>query len=201
MKDSRNKLTVRDRMKIRKDIRRDCVWDELHMYGSEVIASDEMHKAFEQKHHMCSTVGEHTLRVAVSSVLICHVLRRLRINVDIPAVVVASLCHDLGMIGREEKYSSNRDCHRNHPKESVRVARRLVDNMPDKAEAIIERHMWPARGSKAPNSIEGIVVSVADKYNAVKDLVKGSEFHHTGVRYCVSNKKNRLKVYGMRQGS
>ena len=64
--------------------------------------------------------------------------------------------------------------------------------MPEKTEAIIERHMWPAGESEAPNSIEGVVVSVADKYSAVKDLVKGSEVKNTGVKNYIREEKQKL---------
>lgn len=155
-------------------------------FGADVIESEEMQKAFEQTHHRWSTVGEHTLRVTVSSVMICYVLKKFHIKVSVPTVVVASLCHDLGILGRKEKYSSGKERNREHPKDSVAVAREIVGDMPEKTEDIIERHMWPVGKTKAPNSIEGVVVSVADKYNAVKDVVKGSDINQTGLKYNVS---------------
>ena len=137
---------------------------DLAEYGSEVLQSEEMKRAFEQKHHLRATVGEHTVRVAVTSLL-----------VNIPAVVVGALCHDLGILGREEKYSSNLQCSIEHPKDSVEVAREIVDDLPDKTADIIERHMWPIGKSKVPNSLEGFIVSGADKYSSVKDLVRRSD--------------------------
>ena len=74
------------------------------------------------------------------------------------------------------------ECSRQHPLDSVEIARRLVEDLPEKSADIIERHMWPAGHSKAPNSLEGVIVSVADKYAAVKDLVQGSEIRHTGIK-------------------
>jgi hypothetical protein len=65
--------------------------------------------------------------------------------------------------------------------------------MPEKTEDIIERHMWPAGQSKAPNSIEGVIVSAADKYSAVKDLIKGSEVKQTGMKYYARDKKEKIK--------
>ena len=171
----------------------DRIVTDVELYGSEVISSEEMQQAFEQTHHRWSTVGEHTIRVTVSSVMICYALKKLHIKVNVPAVVVASLCHDLGILGRCEKYASDKQCKREHPKDSVEIAKELVSDMPEKAEDIIERHMWPAGNSKAPNSIEGIVVSVADKYNAVKDLVKGSDINHTGVKNYVHDKRQKIR--------
>ena len=62
-----------------------------------------------------------------------------------------------------------------------------------KTEDIIERHMWPAGESEIPNSIEGVVVSVADKYSAVKDIVKGSEVKNTGVKNYLRTEKQKIK--------
>lgn len=174
-----HKCTLQQQMKERRENRKKRVRNDLELYGGDVLRSKEMKRAFQQTHHQLSTVGEHTIRVAVTSILICYVLKKLNIRVSISAVVVGSLCHDLGILGRNEKYSSNKECRREHPKESVEIARELVKELPEKTEDIIERHMWPIGQSKAPNSIEGAVVSVADKYNAVKDIIKGSEGIYT----------------------
>lgn len=177
----------------KREDRKDRIKQDLELYGDEVLQSEEMKQAFEQTHHQWSTVGEHTFRVAFTSVMICYALRKLNIKANIPAVVVGALCHDLGILGRKEKYSSAKECSIEHPKDSVEVARGLIDELPDKTEDIIERHMWPAGQSKIPNSLEGFVVSVADKYSAVKDLVKGSEVKHTGIKNFIEDEKERIK--------
>ena len=184
--------TIHRQIREKRENRKDRIKDDLMHYGNDVLQSEEMKKAFEQTHHQWSTVGEHTFRVAFSSVMICYALRKLNIKVSIPAVVIGALCHDLGILGRNEKYSSARECSIEHPKESVEVARGLVSDMPDKTEDIIERHMWPIGESEAPNSIEGVVVSVADKYSAVKDLVKGSEVKNTGVKNYFNTEKQKI---------
>ena len=187
------KSRIRRQIKEKRENRKERVRNDLERYGNEVLQSDEMKQAFEQTHHRWSTVGEHTVRVAATSVLICYALKKLNIKVNVPAVVVGSLCHDLGILGRSDKYSSNKECSREHPKASVEVAKELVDELPDKTEDIIERHMWPIGHSKAPNSIEGVVVSVADKYNAVKDIVKGSDVKQTGIKNYVKGEKEKIK--------
>ena len=176
----------------KRENRKERIRDDLMLYGNDVLKSEEMKKAFEQTHHQWSTVGEHTFRVAFSSVMICYALRKLNIKVSIPAVVIGALCHDLGILGRNEKFSSAKECSIEHPKDSVEVARNIVGEMPEKTEDIIERHMWPAGESEAPNSIEGVVVSVADKYSAVKDLVKGSEVKNTGVKNYLNSEKQKI---------
>ena len=184
--------TMHRQIREKREDRKERIRDDLMLYGNDVLQSDEMKKAFEQTHHQWSTVGEHTFRVAFSSVMICYALRKLNVKVNIPAVVIGALCHDLGILGRSEKFSSARECSREHPKDSVEVARSIVGEIPEKTEDIIERHMWPAGQSELPNSIEGVVVSVADKYSAVKDIVKGSEVKHTGVKNYLLDEKQKI---------
>lgn len=162
--------------------RKDRIREDLERYGSEILNSEELRQAYGQTHHTWSTVGEHTLRVAAASLAICYLLRRLHIRTDIPAVVKGALCHDLGILGRDIKYASKEECYREHPADSVKVAQKLLEDLPQKSADIIERHMWPVAHSKAPNSLEGVIVSAADKYAAVKDIIQGSEVKHTGIK-------------------
>ena len=106
--------------------------DEIERYGSDVLHSELMQQAFRQKHHLRSTVGEHTLRVARTSIKIGRTLQKLHVRVDIPAVVIGSLCHDLGIVGRDEKYSSDKECYKKHSADSVTIARDLLDDLPEK---------------------------------------------------------------------
>ena len=184
--------TIHRQIREKREDRKDRIKNDLEKYGSDVLASEEMKQAFEQTHHQWSTVGEHTFRVAFTSVMICYALKKLNIKVNIPAVVIGALCHDLGILGRSEKYSSAKECSAEHPKDSVEIARGLVDDLPEKTEDIIERHMWPIGESRVPNSLEGVVVSVADKYSAVKDIVKGSDVMHTGVKNFVNDEKEKI---------
>ena len=149
------------------------IQSDLERYGREILDSEEMRQAFHQRHHLRSTLGEHSQRVARRSLIICYILNKLHISTDIQAVVVSSLCHDLGILGRKKKYHSIRECYRKHPIDSVEVARKLMKELPEKVPDIIERHMWPGCSSKAPNSLEGIIVSAADKSASVADLIWG----------------------------
>ncbi len=183
--------TMHRQIREKRENRKERIRNDLELYGGEVLESEEMQQAFEQTHHTWATLGEHTMRVAMSSVMICYALRKLNIKVNIPVVVIGALCHDLGMLGRE-KYSSHKESSREHPKESVAVAREIVEELPEEAESVIERHMWPIGETEAPDSIEGLVVSVADKYNAVKDIVKGSDVKGTGVKNTVRSEKEKI---------
>jgi uncharacterized protein len=133
------------------------------------------------------------MRVALTSLAICYALRRLHISTDIPAVVTGSLCHDLGILGRNEKFSSGKECSRQHPIDSVELAHKLVDELPEKTTDIIARHMWPAGGSKPPNSLEAAIVSAADKIAAVEDFIEGYEKQRPGIRGVVRAIRDRKK--------
>jgi uncharacterized protein len=174
--------TIHKQIRDKRENRKERIANDIEAYGGEILSSDEIKEAYDQTHHLWSTVGEHTLRVTATSVMLCYALRKLHIKANIPAVVVGALCHDLGILGRDNKFDSAKECSQEHPKESVRVAKELVPDLSEKSADIIERHMWPAGHSQRPNSLEGVIVSSADKYSAVKDLIKGSDINGTGVR-------------------
>lgn len=188
--------TLHKQIREKRNNRKERIKNDIDSFGGDILSSDELKEAYDQTHHMWSTVGEHTLRVTASSVMICYALRKLGIKANIPAVVIGSLCHDLGILRRDEKYGSNKECYREHPADSVKVAKELVPDLTEHSADIIERHMWPGGSSKLPNSVEGMIVSVADKYAAVKDIVKGSEVKNTGVKNAVQAEAERLKKLG-----
>ncbi len=167
--------------------------EDLTRYGGRILNSDEMRHAFEQKHHTLSTVGAHTLRVAQTSLIICYALRRLHIATDIPAVVTGSLCHDLGILGRDKKYDSKKKCTMQHPADSVDIAQKLVGELPEKTTDIISRHMWPVGRSKPPNSLEAVIVSAADKIAAVEDFIEGYEEKNPGIKGVVRELMSRKR--------
>lgn len=183
--------TIHRQIREKREDRKERIRSDLELYGADVLQSDEMKQAYDQTHHKWSTLGEHTMRVAMSSVMICYALRKLHIKVNVPLVVIGALCHDLGMLDRG-RFSSMKESNLEHPKESVSVAKDILKDLPEEAESIIERHMWPIGESEAPDSLEGAIVSVADKYNAVKDIVKGSEVKNTGVKNYVQSEKEKL---------
>ena len=178
---------------IRKQSRREAMHEDLMLYGGKILNSEEMQRAFAQKHHTLSSVGAHTMRVAMTSLAICYALKKLHIKTDISSVVTGSLCHDLGILGRNEKYHSSGECSRQHPLDSVEIANKLTGGLSDKEADIIARHMWPVGKSKPPNSLEGAIVSAADKVAAVEDFVEGYGEKRPGIRGVIREIRNRGK--------
>ena len=188
--------TIYKQIKEKRDNRKERIKRDIDEYGQEILESDVMQEAFDQTHHLWSTVGEHTLRVTLTSMMLTYALRKMNVDVNVRAVVIGALCHDLGMIGRERKYESDAKAIMEHPAESVKVAKELMDELPEKSEEIIEQHMWPSAHSQAPNSVESLLVSVADKYAAVVDLVQGSDVKNTGIRNTATQNINAIKEWG-----
>ncbi len=127
-----------------------------------IMTSSCFLRAMEQPHHGNTTVGRHSIEVKDFSLAICRALARKEIVTDERSVLIAALCHDLGMVGRYEKYRNNLECCFRHPVDSVEEARKLYPEMDSATEDIIRNHMWPLAVHR-PRSLEGYIVSLADK--------------------------------------
>ena len=145
---------------------------DMRRYGSKILDSKEFYEALKQKHHMRASVGRHSIRVTQASLRMAYALEKLGVKTDRESLVVGGLWHDLGILGRKEEYRNASETCRQHPLDSVEAAQRLAPEIDDKTKEIIERHMFPLN-RKAPTSLEGAIVSIADKYVSVKDLILG----------------------------
>ncbi|MCR4716605.1 MAG: HD domain-containing protein [Lachnospiraceae bacterium] len=148
---------------------REHVRNEVRRLGASIIESKEFMSAYNETHHNATSVAKHSEDVACTSIRICRLLEKFGISVNHQDMVNAALCHDLGMLDRNEKYESVKACHKEHPMESVSVAKSILADYNDNVEDAISNHMWPVTGS-FPKSKEGRVIVVADKYCAMKDL-------------------------------
>ena len=145
---------------------------DLEQYGGEILRSPLFARAMGQTHHLRASLGQHLLRVTRAGLFLSYALEKVGISSDREKIVIGGLCHDLGMVGRHEKYRNNRECSAKHPLDSVKVAEEFRPEIDEKTKRIIERHMFPLN-RKAPDSVEGVIVVLADKYASVKDLVAG----------------------------
>ena len=98
----------------------------------------------------------------------CNVISKTGIHIDERKVVRISLLHDLGMLGRDERYKNNFECGRMHPKNSAITARKLWADIDPKSEKAIRSHMWPLSLSM-PTSKEAVILCIADKVTALGD--------------------------------
>ena len=150
---------------------------DIELYGKRILESKEFAAAFGQRHHYRTTVGDHSLRVTRASLRLLYLLEKLGLDLDHQSMVEAGLCHDLGMIGRKEKFKRGRDCIGLHPVHSAEIADRILGYKNPKRETIIRRHMWPL-SKKAPHSWEEGIITVADKYASLVDVIKPKVKRH-----------------------
>ena len=141
----------------------------LYRHGKEILESEAFQRAYGQTHHHSTSVALHSLEVAQCAAELCGKLRRIGLHPDERTVVIGALCHDLGILGRHEKYNNFLQCCFRHPIDSVLAAKSILPDLDDKTAKVISRHMFPAT-ILPPTSLEGLIVSLADKYASIKYL-------------------------------
>lgn len=144
-------------------------------YGRDILTSKEFAEAYEQTHHHKSTVAKHSLRVARDTIRVCEFLSRHGVEVDERKAVRAALLHDLGILGRDERFSSSYEMSRRHPIESAMKASKFEPVMDETMRQAIERHMFPVF-AKPPTKPEAVAVCIADKMGSFQDLFPGKLF-------------------------
>ncbi len=164
---------------------------DLLNYGRDVYTSEIFTSAFGQTHHYYTTVGDHTLNVALTSLKMAYALEKLRIRSSRRRLVIGSLCHDLGIIGRADKFKNNRVCCHQHPIDSLAIAKRLVPGLDDRTENIIIRHMWPLT-LLPPTNRESVIVDLADTYSTFMEIAGHRPKPEANFNYHL---RERLKAY------
>ena len=145
------------------------VRNEVRRLGEGIIGTEEFMRAYDETHHKATSVAKHSEDVACTSLRITRFLEKFGVDVDHEILVNAALCHDLGMLDRDDKFDDDKVCHREHPIHSVDVAKNIIDDYNDTVHDAIVNHMWPIAGSM-PKSKEGKIITFADKYCALKDV-------------------------------
>ena len=135
-----------------------------------ILHSDIFEKAKHQPHHRDTTVAAHSADVARSAMKVCDLLEKHGIHTDKDKVVLASLCHDLGMVGRDEKYDSQYETCMEHPEESVEAVKEVLGEIDEETADMIRSHMWPM-SKDMPDSKEALIVTLCDKTESVKDTL------------------------------
>lgn len=142
---------------------------DVYHYGEDIVNTDIFKEAMAQTHHNKTTVGDHSASVAVIALRMCRKLNYKAFHLDERRVVLAALTHDLGIVGRHQKYSNNLETYFRHPSDSAKIAMNLLPEMNMKFYRTIARHMFPLT-FLPPSSVEGLIISVADKWAAIKDI-------------------------------
>ena len=136
-------------------------------YGADILRSEEFKTTFGQRHHKHMNVGDHTLSVAAVAVRLC-LLRNITDDATLKNVVTAALCHDLGIMGRSEKFSNNIQCYIRHPSDSVKAYRRITGEDDRRVIDSINSHMFPLK-PVMPRYKESWIITSADKISAMRE--------------------------------
>ena len=160
----------RARRENKKLLRDKAVNRDILLYGGEILHSEAFQKAFSEKHHLHGTVSDHSLTVCILAVRICLFIQKKGFTVNEKDLIQASLCHDLGMLGRQERYRNRTDSWNSHAEKSASIARDLIPDLSPNAESMIKTHMWPVSGPH-PRSREAAILNVADKCASAADWV------------------------------
>ena len=146
------------------------VKDIIIKYGSQILCSEEFQASFEQTHHYKTTVGDHTLGVTAEAVKFC--LRHgMTDEKTLSNVVTSCLCHDIGIIGRDEKFRNNLDTMIRHPGHSAQAYMDLTGEDNKRVLNAIRSHMFPLKPI-LPRYREGWILTLADKVSASQDILK-----------------------------
>lgn len=153
---------------------REQIVADVNSMGRDILDSEEFARALEQTHHDKTTVGNHSMEVACIALSLSRRLRALHISVNEKAVVRGALCHDLGILGRYDKYSNNFVSLQKHPGDSVVTAAKLLGELTKVEKDIIAHHMWPVT-LVPPRHKEAILVNVADKISSIREVIRSEE--------------------------
>lgn len=136
---------------------------EFMEHVGHLIAHPKFKKLDQIVQHRHSTRYEHSINVAYTSFKIAR-----KLGWDKKATARGGLLHDLFYYDwRVTKFSKGHAW--THPRIVVRNARKLVD-LTAREEDIILKHMWGATIAP-PRYKEGYIVTMVDKYWAVKEAV------------------------------
>lgn len=134
------------------------------------MASPLFQEAMEQTHHLRTTVGDHSINVAYYGLIICALLVHIGIRINERELVRASLCHDLGIVGRSHKFKNNRECCVRHPIDSLAIAEQMLPDLTDVERDSIRYHMFPLL-CRNPHHAVGWVITIADKISQMRDMI------------------------------
>ncbi len=82
--------------------------------------------------------------------------------------MVSSLCHDLGIIGRDEKYKNNVQCLIRHPIDSIEAYKSVTGEEEERVLDSIGGHMFPWK-PRMPKHREGWILVLADKTASARE--------------------------------
>lgn len=129
--------------------------------------SDEVQGLEQYEQHLEINRLQHITSVTYLTYKICN-----KLNLDTKSAAKGAVLHDLFYYDwRDDETGRWHKLHGyKHPKYATYNARELCPDITQKELDIITRHMWPLT-IRIPNSKEGFIVSLSDKYCATMELL------------------------------
>lgn len=138
--------------------------------GGDIVSSPRFAKAERVPHHNKEgNIAEHSLQTAGYALRLARWLNRHGASLSERDVVRASLLHDIGMTEDDVFLSPSRVKAKTHPLEGARIANEEFGASETQVEAILH-HMWPFCCLVPPHSIEGFVLTIADKLCSLNEV-------------------------------
>lgn len=153
-----------------KSMKKTRYFKDIKNYGEDIMESDEFKTAINQTHHSRTSVAKHSVLTAAEGLRISRRLEKMGVKIDEKKVVRLALLHDFGILGRKEKFRNNYECWREHPRDSLDIAKKLWPEIDESGLKAIRRHMWPL-SLKSPTDKEGMILCLADKQESIKDFI------------------------------
>lgn len=147
----------------------DKIDQEIYTLGQKLIDTTFFQASKNQVHHKKVTLFDHTMAVTRRAVKLCDLLEKKGKEINRQSVILAALCHDIGMIGRDVKYKSDFEAWGKHPEESAKLTREFFPDIEDQTLEIIRKHMWPLT-TALPTCREEWILIQADKVTSYHDI-------------------------------
>lgn len=114
---------------------------------------------------------QHCLNVTFTSYAIAMIFDEIGIHIDITTLIVGAFLHDFYLYDWHTGRLRKEGIHGlSHPLVAMRNANQYF-NLSNKTSNIIESHMFPLTLTHVPKSKEAVIVSIADKYCAIKEML------------------------------
>ena len=151
-----------------------CDIMEVEILADDILNANTIEQLLQFRHHKYTTIFDHSYSVAIKSIHYANLLSKLHIKVDRRSLVRGALLHDYFLY---DWHTGSKLHGIMHPK--IAYMNAIRDFKINNIEAnIIKRHMFPLT-LIPPTKRESIIVCIADKVCATKELLKRGEIYAT----------------------
>lgn len=134
---------------------------------NDLVHNDMVLKMKNYKQHYETSCFEHCKMVSYYCYLICK-----KYNLDYISAARAGMLHDLFLYDWRIRENGRKGLHAfTHPKTALENSLRLF-NLNEKECDIILKHMWPVTFFSFPKYKESFIITLVDKYCAIKESIK-----------------------------